>query len=188
MRKTLGDKILSRPVWDADTVKTAASRFRTFLALIAMTAAGLLVHGYHLGTDDAAIYVPGIKRAADPALYPFNSEFFRGHASWSLFPRLVGGMSRLTGMPVDWAIFLWYLLCTLAVLTAGLFFLRACFEDAPAHWTGVGTLAVLLNVPVAGTALLIADPYLTARALSTSMVEQSIIRAPGLALGMISFA
>ncbi|MDP9171276.1 MAG: hypothetical protein M3N54_11715 [Acidobacteriota bacterium] len=144
------------------------SRVRTALALLAITAAGLLVHGYHLGTDDAAIYAPGMKRAADPSLYPFNSEFFMNHAGWSVFPQLVGGTARLTGMPIDAAIFLWYLGSMLAVLTAALFFLRACFPTASSHWTGVGTLAVLLNVPVAGTALLIADPYLTARSLSTA--------------------
>jgi hypothetical protein len=150
------------------TVETYPSRVRTALLLFALAAAAVIVHGYHLGTDDAAIYAPGIKRAADPALYPVNSEFFMGHASWSLFPNLVAGTARLTGMSIDSAIFLWYLACTLAILTAGLLFLRACFPSARAQWTGACVLAAVLNVPVAGTALLIADPYLTARSLSTA--------------------
>jgi hypothetical protein len=43
----------------------------------------------------------------------------------------------------------------------------ACFRDRPARWGGVLLLAALLSVPVAGTALVIMDPYLTARSLST---------------------
>jgi hypothetical protein len=41
-------------------------------------------------------------------------------------------------------------------------------------WGGVGLLAAVLGVPVAGTALLIADSYLTARSLSTPLVLMSI--------------
>ncbi len=141
---------------------------RTVLLLIAMAAGTALVHGYHLGTDDAAIYAPGIKRAADPALYPSNAEFFMGHANWSIFPQMVAWTARLTGLSIDAAIFLWYLASTLAILTASFLFLRACFSSARAQWAGTGLLAAVWNVPVAGTALLIADPYLTARSLSTA--------------------
>ena len=42
----------------------------------AITALAVLVHGYHLGVDDSAIYVPAIKQVADPGLYPFGAEFF----------------------------------------------------------------------------------------------------------------
>lgn len=133
-----------------------------------MAAGAVLIHGYHLGTDDAAIYAPGIKRLADPALYPSNAEFFMGHANWSVFPNLVAGTARLSGLSIDAAIFLWYLASTLAVLTASFLFLRACFSSERAHWTGAGLLAAVWNVPVAGTALLLADPYLTARSLSTA--------------------
>ena len=35
-----------------------------------MTALSIFVHGYHMGTDDAAIYAPAIEKAADPSLFP----------------------------------------------------------------------------------------------------------------------
>jgi hypothetical protein len=38
------------------------------LGLALVAALAVLIHGYHLGVDDAAIYVPAIKRVADPAL------------------------------------------------------------------------------------------------------------------------
>ena len=40
------------------------------LLLLVMTLLSILVHGYHMGTDDAAIYAPGIEKAGDPSLFP----------------------------------------------------------------------------------------------------------------------
>jgi len=59
------------------------------LGLALLAALAMLIHGYHLGADDAAIYVPAIKRVADPALYPFGAEFFMSHAHLSCFADLV---------------------------------------------------------------------------------------------------
>ncbi len=131
------------------------------------TALAVCVQGYHLGADDAAIYVPGIKQAADPALYPFGAQFFEQHAHLSIFPLLVGGSARLTRLPVDAAIFAWYVAGTFLLMLAGWRLLCACFTTDSARWGGIALLAATLTVPVAGTALAIADPYVTARTLST---------------------
>src|ERR1700674_5127812 len=134
------------------------------LILIAFLA--VLVQGYHLGVDDAEIYEPAIKRAADPSLYPFGSEFFMSHAHWSLFPELVGMPARLTHLPIDFVIFSWHVACIFLLLLASWQLLRACFVNDAARWSGVALLAGTLSVPGAGTALVIMDPYLTARSLS----------------------
>jgi len=134
------------------------------LALIAFLA--VLVQGYHLGVDDAEIYVPAIKRAADPNLYPFGSEFFMSHAHLSLFPELVGMPARLAHLPIDFVIFSWHATCIFLLLLASWRLLSACFTSPAARWSGVALLAGTLSVPVAGTALVIMDPYLTARSLS----------------------
>ena len=139
----------------------------THLRLALITVLAVAVHGYHLGVDDAAIYVPAIKRVADAALYPFGSEFFLSHARLSWFSNLVGGSARLAGVPIDMAIFLWHGIGIYLLLLAGWQLLGACFENQYARWSGVGLLAALLSVPVAGTALVIMDPYVTARTLST---------------------
>ena len=133
-----------------------------------ITLAAVMIHGYHLGADDAAIYVPGIKKAADPSLFPFGSEFFMSHAHLSLFPNLVGGSARLTHLPVDLIIFLWHIL-SIYLLVAGCYRVLGCFASECARWCGVALVAALLSVPVAGTALLLMDPYLTARSLSTPL-------------------
>ena len=51
-------------------------RARRILVLLAISVFAILVHGYHMGTDDAAIYAPGIERAADPSLFPFGFRIF----------------------------------------------------------------------------------------------------------------
>jgi hypothetical protein len=133
----------------------------------AITALAVLVHGYHLGVDDAAIYVPAIKRVADPALYPFGAEFFMSHAHLSLFPELIGNSARLTRLPIDMVIFAWHVDSVFLLLFAAWRLLGCCFESTHARWSGVALLAATLSVPVTGTGLAIMDPYLTARSLST---------------------
>jgi hypothetical protein len=135
--------------------------------LSAITGLAVLVHGYHLGVDDAAIYVPAIKRVADPDLYPFGAQFFLSHAHLSIFSDLVGGSARLSHLPIDLVIFAWHIGSIFLLLLAAWQLLGTCFESSYARWSGVAVLAATLSVPVTGTALAIMDPYLTARSLST---------------------
>jgi hypothetical protein len=128
-----------------------------------------------MGTDDAAIYAPGIERAADPSLFPFGSDFFMHHAGLSLFPRFVAAVTGLTRLPIEWSMMLWFAFSQYLLLWAAYELARHCFRSERARWAGVGLLAALLNLPVAGTALIIADPYLTARSLSTPLVLMSTV-------------
>jgi hypothetical protein len=133
----------------------------------ALAGAAVLIHGYHLGTDDAAIWTPAIKQVADPMLYPFGGEFFQTHAQLSLFPETLGLFARATRVPADFAIFLCHTVGIFLLLLAGYRLLTAVFESERARWAGVALLAAVLSVPVAGTALTIMDPYVTSRTLST---------------------
>lgn len=146
----------------------------TILGLLLATVLAVMIHGYHLGADDAAIYVPAIKSVADPALYPFGAEFFMSHAHLSLFPDLVGDSARFTGLPIDIVIFAWHAACIFLLLLATWRLASVCFQSDLARWGSVGLVAALLSVPVAGTALVIMDPYLTARSLSTPATLFSI--------------
>lgn len=142
--------------------------------LAAASIASLLVQGYHLGVDDAEIYIPAIKRAADPRLFPFGSEFFMSHAHLSLFPDLVGDSARLTHLPPDLVIFLYHEIGIFLLLMAAWRLASVCFSNGPARWAGVALLAGALSIPVAGTALAIMDPYVTARSLSTPATLMSV--------------
>ncbi len=96
------------------------------------------------------------------------------HAHLSWFSNLVGGSAKLTGLPCDWAIFAWHVVSIFLLLFAAWRLLGVCFRNGHAQWSGVTLLAAALSVPVAGTALVIMDPYLTARSLSTPLTVLAI--------------
>ena len=92
------------------------------------------------------------------------------HAGLSLFPHLVAATTWLTRLSIEWSMLLWFALAQFLLLWAAYELARQCFRSERARWAGVALLATLLSLPVAGTALIIADPYLTARSLSTPLV------------------
>ncbi len=164
------------PIAPAGTVERphASRPLGRIAALLLLTCAAVLIHGYHLGADDAEIFLPAIKRVADPHLYPFNAQFFLAHSHLSLFAWLTGGSARWLHLPVDVAIFGWQVLGIFALMVAAWRMATLCFTGAAARWGAVATLAATLSVPVAGTALPVMDPYLDSRSLSTPMILLAI--------------
>jgi hypothetical protein len=146
----------------------------TFLRLALLTAAAVAIHGYHFGTDDGAVYLPAVVRAIHPGLYPYGAEFFESHASLSMFTALVGASARVFHLNVEWTIFLWHLLTVFVFLFAAWRLACACFDSARARWSAVILSALTLTVPAAGTALVLMDPYLTARSASTPLTMLAI--------------
>ena len=144
------------------------------LLLLLLTAVALLIHGYHLGTEDGAIYIPAVKKFVDPALYPFGQVFFTSHSHLSLFATFVGSSIRLLHLPVDAAIFCWQMLGIFLMLFACRNLLTICFRSRASHLGGLLLITVLLTLPAANTGLLLMDPYLTARTLSTPLTLLAI--------------
>jgi hypothetical protein len=145
--------------------------------LILLAFCALMVHGYHPGVEDAEIYLPGIKKALNPALYPHNSAFFASHAHMTLFPKLMAASIRISHLPLDWALLVgqWF---SIFLLLLGCWHLgRLAFRDALARWGSVVLIAALLTIPVAGTALYIMDEYLSTRSFSTPAVLFILINA-----------
>ncbi len=152
-------------------------KLKDIALLLLFTCGAVLVHGYHPFVEDAEIYVPGIKRVLNPALYPFNAGFFAWHARLTVFPRLIAVSIRLTHLPVDWALLLWHFFSIFLLLLACWYIGKLAFRNPHAHWGGVALVASLLTIPVAGTALYIMDQYLNTRSLSTPGVLFIIINA-----------
>ena len=75
-----------------------------------MTAAAVTVHGYHRGIEDMAVYLPAIKKLLTPALYPYDAAFFLLYIRMTVFHSFVAAATRVTHMPLDWMIFLLYLI------------------------------------------------------------------------------
>lgn len=137
------------------------------LRLFLLSILSILIEGYHLGVDDAEIYLAAVKRMANPRLYPFGEEYFLTHAKLSLFAPLLGFTARIFHLPVDLDIFLWHILSIFLFLLAGWKIASVCFSSSQARWSAVILLGCVLAVPATGTALVLMDPYVTARSLST---------------------
>jgi len=151
--------------------------FQRIGLLLGITVAAVAVHGYHPYVEDAEIYLPGIKKLLNPALYPQNAGFFSSHAGMTLFPNLIAASIRISHLPFDVALFAWQFLCVFLLLLACWKIGRLVFGDAVASWGGVGLVASMLTIPVAGTALYIMDQYLNTRSLSTATVLRTALCA-----------
>ncbi|MFB3915107.1 MAG: hypothetical protein ACE14M_00135 [Terriglobales bacterium] len=147
---------------------------KTIALLLLLTLGALLVHGYHPAVEDGEIYLPGIKKDLNPALYPFGDQFFMSHARMTLFDELVAASIRILHLPFDYAIFLWHLACIFGLLAGCWQVGRRCFDDPRAAWGGTALVAALLTIPVAGTSLYIMDQYLTTRDLSAAGIMLAI--------------
>src|SRR4051794_31688532 len=104
------------------------TRSADLLVLAALTLGALAVHGYHPGAEDAEIYLPGVLKRLQPALFPYNAEFFQSHAGLTAFPAIVAASVRATHLPVSVVLLGWQLLSIFGVLLASWRIARACFE------------------------------------------------------------
>src|SRR5260370_30561996 len=92
-----------------------ATGLKELTILFFLTACAILVHGYHPFVEDAEIYVPGIKKLLNPALYPYNDGFFASHARMTLFPNLIAWSVRITHLPLEWVLMAWYFVCSFSL-------------------------------------------------------------------------
>lgn len=155
------------PRVEDERLKSFRSSGKTLLLLLALTFAAIALQGYHPATEDAEIYTPGILKILHPTLFPHNAQFFQSHARMTLFPNLIAASIRLTHLPVSVALLVWQLATTFLLLWGCQRIACLCFGESSAAWCSVSLMAALLSLPVAGTALLIMDPYLTTRSFST---------------------
>jgi hypothetical protein len=145
---------------------THSTKRKTALYLFLLTAAALLIHGYHPYAEDSEIYLPGVLKILNPSLFPANAEFFGEHAGHTLYPNLIAFSVRATHLPLPWVAFLGQLISIFLLLAASWRLASALFEDDRARWAAVALLAALLTLPIAGTALYILDQYLNPRNLA----------------------
>jgi hypothetical protein len=145
-----------------------------FLRLALLTAAALAIHGYHLGVEDAEIYIPAASKLIHPELFPFGAEFFQAHEHLSLFAPILAWTVRLTHLTTDAAIFLWYIITLFATLVSCWALAAVAFSSLRARWSAVLAATVALSMPAAYTGLLLMDPYLTARSFSTPLINLAL--------------
>ena len=138
--------------------------------LFLLTLTGFLVMGYHPGYEDDGIYLTAVKADLNPALFPHDSDFFRLQMQASVFDGGMAHFVRWTGIPVAWAELLWQFAALFLILWACRRIAAQIFADARAQWAAVAMVAAMFTLPVAGTALNIADQHLHPRNLATALI------------------
>jgi len=145
------------------------------LILLLLTALAMLVSGYHPGAEDDGVYLPAIKRDLNPALYPHDSDFFTVQLQATVFDKLVAYSVRASHLPLGVVVLAWQFLSVFLVLWGCRRVSERCFREEPARWAAVATVAVLLTLPVAGSALYLVDQYLHPRALATAAALWAVV-------------
>lgn len=140
----------------------------------------------------------------DPALYPHGAGFVGVHPRFSIFAPMVAGVVRATGWPVEVVLLLLHL--GTVWLTLGATWMLAG-RLGPERTGGrercsgaVLLMTTWMSLPIAGTSLLMMDPYLTARSLSTPFTLLAMaglldairdggrVRGAGVCLGSLAVA
>ena len=147
--------------------------------IVLLTALSLAVMGYHPGAEDDGVYLTAVKADLQPPLYPHDSAFFRLQLQATVFDRLIAGFIKVTGTPLAWAELLWQFLSLFGILWAAHSIARHLFPAPRAQWAGVALVAAMFTLPVAGTALTLADQYLHPRNLATAIILAAVARILG---------
>lgn len=133
--------------------------------LLAISALTFLVHGYHPFADDAGLYVAGVKKLLDPALFPVGMRFILSETRIESFYPLVIGVTKLFGGSLESALLFLHLLIVIAFLY-GVWYVSGLITDCRfCRWTAVCLAGCLFTLPVAGTSINIMEPYPGPRAL-----------------------
>jgi hypothetical protein len=140
------------------------------LLILFFTLLGFAVMGYHPGLEDDGVYLAAVKARLDPALFLHNANFFRLQMQATLFDSGMAGFVRASHLPLPWAELLCQLACLYGILWACHSMAQRLFPDPRAQWAGVATVAALFTLPVAGTALYLADQHLHPRNLAAALI------------------
>ncbi len=144
--------------------------------LLVLTVGGFGVMGYHPGLEDDGIYLSAVHSQLNPSLYPHDAGFIRLQVQATLFDEFIAGFVRVTHIPVAWGELLWQFVSLYAIVWAGRGIARRLFPERNAQWGGVAMLAAMFTLPVAGTALNLADQHLHPRTMTAALILWAVCR------------
>jgi len=143
---------------------------REWAGLALLTAAAILLHGYHYGTQDQAIYVPAVKKLLDPTLFPHDAQFFLSQTKWLLFDEMVASVMRVTGISLEPLLLVIHVASVFLVLLGCLRIARRCFATAAGQWAAVALVAAVMVMPASGTRVPMVDNYAHPRNLAMACI------------------
>ena len=150
--------------------------FAEVAPVLLLTVLAFAVMGYHPGYEDDGVYLTAVQSDLHPALYSHDAVFFKLQMQASAFDNAMAEFVRLTHVPVAWAELLGQLLAIFLILWACHSLAKRFFELPEVRWAGVAMVAAMLTLPVAGTAIYIADQHLHPRNFATALVLLAVDR------------
>ena len=144
--------------------------FSEVVPVLLFTLLGFAIMGYHPGYEDDGIYLAAVQSDLHPALFPHDAVFFKMQMQASAFDSAAAEFVRITHIPVAWMELLGQFFAIFLMLWACQSIAKRLFDRAEVRWAGVAMMAAMLTLPVAGTALYIADQHLHPRNLATAFV------------------
>jgi hypothetical protein len=139
------------------------------LWLAALSLATLLLNGYHPLAEDGGLYVAGVQLTLNPSLFPHYTVFVSEHLHFSIFAPVLAFFVHLTHLSLARVLLLTNLLSLWLTFYAARRILQRTLSNETAQLAGLFLLAAFWALPIAGTSLLLMDPYVTARSLSTPL-------------------
>jgi hypothetical protein len=137
--------------------------------LLALSLATFLLNGYHPLAEDGGLYVAGVQLTLNPSLFPHYTVFVSEHLRFSVFAPVLATLVHLTHLSLAWVLLLTNLFSLWLTFYAAHRLLQRTLSSQPAQLAGLALLAAFWTLPIAGTSLLLMDPYVTARSLSTPL-------------------
>lgn len=153
------------PIADKGSTRSAAGAGAWTSAALTIVAIG--IHGYHPYAEDGGVYLAGIKWLLHPELYPAWNGFVTAHLKFSFFAAAITALVHVTHLQLMTVMVLVYAACIWLTLFAAWLLASRCYSSVQACVGAVTLLALALTIPIAGTSLMLMDPYVTARSIST---------------------
>ncbi len=168
---------LASPISSERLRREEYRRERGFAAVLVtvLTFFALLVHGYHPYAEDGGVYLPEIKRLLDPELYPYGTEFVVRHLHYSLFAPAMAALVRFSHLSVEMVLLLVHVATFWMTLFAAWLLTARSSGSREARGGAVALLATWMTLPIAGTSLMLMDPYVTARSISTPLALLALV-------------
>ncbi len=173
----MATSVLSSPYLDPVHNEEPKRENRAYAAslITGLTVLAFIVHGFHPFAEDGGLYLAGVKSVLDPSLYSSSAEFVQGHLRFSLFAPSVAWLVRSSGMRLEAVLLLIHLASIWLTLAAAWMLASRCFSSVRQRTGAVSLLAVWLTLPIAGTSLMLMDPYVTARSISTPLTLLALV-------------
>lgn len=132
--------------------------------------------GYHPGIEDDGVYLSAVKADLNPALYPHDADFFRLQLQATVFDKCVAGFIRYAHVPIAVSELLFQFVSIFLIVLGCRNIARLLFEQEWVQWAGVALTASMMTLPVAGTALYLADQHLHPRNSASALVLLAVSR------------